>query len=53
VEVRNGIRLFPVREGAGTITPEVVRALMEETDEPLSVGLQHAAGPAAIALIDA
>jgi len=32
VEVRNGIRLFPVREGAGTVTPEVVRALLEETD---------------------
>ena len=32
VEARNGIRLFPVREGAGTVTPEVVRALLEETD---------------------
>ncbi len=30
--VRNGIRLFPVREGAGTVTPEVVRELLEETD---------------------
>ena len=32
MEVRNGIRLFPVREGAGTVTPEVVKALLEETD---------------------
>jgi hypothetical protein len=32
VEVRNGIRLFPVREDAGTVTPEMVRALLEETD---------------------
>jgi len=31
-EVRNGIRLFPVREGAGTVTPEVVRALLEDMD---------------------
>lgn len=31
-EVRNGIRLFPVREGAGTVTPELVKALLEETD---------------------
>ncbi len=31
-EVRNGIRLFPVREGAGTVTPELVRALLDETD---------------------
>ena len=30
--VRNGIRLFPVRENAGTVTPEVVRQLIEETD---------------------
>lgn len=30
--VRNGIRLFPVREDAGTVTPEVVRELLEETD---------------------
>lgn len=29
---RNGIRLFPVREGAGPVTPELVKALMEETD---------------------
>ncbi|MGQ0594127.1 MAG: CopG family transcriptional regulator [Gammaproteobacteria bacterium] len=31
-EVRSGVRLFPVREGAGTVTPEVVRALLDETD---------------------
>lgn len=31
-ERRNGIRLFPVREGAGPVTPEVVKALLEETD---------------------
>lgn len=31
-DVRNGIRLFPVREGAGRATPELVRALLEETD---------------------
>lgn len=30
--VRNGIRLFPVREGAGVVTPEVVKHLLEETD---------------------
>ena len=30
--VRNGIRLFPIREGAGTVTPEVVRELLEDTD---------------------
>ena len=44
-EVRNGIRLFPVREGTGTVTtPEVVKALLEERIEPLSLGRQHAAG---------
>lgn len=32
VATRNGIRLFPVREGAGTVTPELVKALLEETD---------------------
>lgn len=31
-KTRNGIRLFPVREGAGTATPELVKALLEETD---------------------
>jgi hypothetical protein len=30
--VRNGIRLFPVRERAGVVTPERVRALLEETE---------------------
>ena len=29
---RNGIRLFPVREGAGPVTPELVRVLLEEAD---------------------
>lgn len=29
---RNGIRLFPVREGAGPVTPELVKALLEEVD---------------------
>lgn len=29
--VRNGIRLFPVREGAGPVTPEIVRELLEES----------------------
>lgn len=33
--VRNGIRLFPVREGAGRVTPEVVRALLEEAEPRL------------------
>ncbi len=28
--VRNGIRLFPVREGAEPVTPELVRELLEE-----------------------
>lgn len=32
VETRNGIRLFPVREGAGAVTPDIVKALLEETD---------------------
>jgi hypothetical protein len=30
--VRNGIRLFPVREGAGVATPELVKDLLEETE---------------------
>lgn len=30
--VRNGIRLFPVRPGAGVVTPEIVRELLEETE---------------------
>ena len=30
--VRNGIRLFPIREGAGMVTPEGVRELLEETE---------------------
>lgn len=29
--VRNGIRLFPLREGAGVVTPELVRELLEES----------------------
>lgn len=29
---RNGIRLFPVRPGAGPVTPELVKALAEEVD---------------------
>lgn len=32
VAVRNGMRLFPVREGAGVVTPERVRELLEETE---------------------
>lgn len=30
--VRNGIRLFPVRDGAGAVTPEIVKALAEDVD---------------------
>jgi len=30
--VRSGIHLFPVREGAGSATPELVRELLEEKD---------------------
>jgi hypothetical protein len=30
--VRNGIRLFPVRPDAGPVTPELVKALAEDTD---------------------
>lgn len=29
---RNGILLFPVRPGAGPVTPEIVRELLEESD---------------------
>lgn len=31
-ERRNGILLFPVRPGAGPVTPELVKDLLEETD---------------------
>ena len=30
--VRNGIRLFPVRDGAGVVTPEIIRSLLEESE---------------------
>ena len=30
--IRNGIRLFPVRPGAGLVTPELVKALAEDVD---------------------
>jgi hypothetical protein len=30
--MRSGLRLFPVRRGAGQVTPEVVKQLLEETD---------------------
>lgn len=30
--IRNGIRLFPVRDGAPSVTPELVKTLLEETD---------------------
>lgn len=29
---RNGIRLFPVRPGAGAVTPEIVKTLAEDVD---------------------
>jgi hypothetical protein len=29
---RNGIRLFPVRPGAGPVTPELVKTLAEDVD---------------------
>jgi hypothetical protein len=29
---RNGIRLFPIRDGAGPVTPELVKSLLEEID---------------------
>jgi hypothetical protein len=32
VFVRNGMRLFPVREGVGVVTPERVRELLDETE---------------------
>lgn len=28
--IRNGIRLFPVREGAGPVTPELISRLLAE-----------------------
>ena len=31
-EVRNGIRLFPSREDGAAVTPDLVKALLEETD---------------------
>ncbi|MGB7838262.1 MAG: hypothetical protein WBL40_09140 [Terrimicrobiaceae bacterium] len=31
-QVRNGIRLFPSREDGAAVTPEMVKALLEETD---------------------
>ncbi len=31
VEVRNGIPLFPIRPGAGRVTPDIVRTLLDET----------------------
>ena len=30
--VRNGIHLFPMREGAGPVTPELVKELLEESN---------------------
>lgn len=30
--IRNGIRLFPVRPDAGTVTPELVKTLSEDID---------------------
>jgi hypothetical protein len=30
--VRNGIRLFPVRESAGVATSEIVQQLLDETE---------------------
>ena len=30
--VRNGIRLFPARAGAGPVTPDLVKRLLDETD---------------------
>ncbi len=32
ISVRNGLRLFPVRAGAGTVTPEIVKRLLEESE---------------------
>lgn len=29
-QIRNGIRLFPVSPGAGTVTPEIVRELLDK-----------------------
>ncbi len=30
--VRNGIHLFPVRPGAGAVTPDLIRGLLEESE---------------------
>lgn len=30
ITVRNGIRLFPVREGAQPVTPELIESLLDE-----------------------
>jgi hypothetical protein len=30
--VRNGIRLFPIREGAGAVTSEIVQQLLDEAE---------------------
>jgi hypothetical protein len=30
--IRNGIRLFPVRPGAGPLTPELVKTLVKDVD---------------------
>ena len=30
--VRNGIRLFPIRDGAGLVTSEIVQQLLDETE---------------------
>ena len=30
--IRNGIHLFPVRAGAGPVTPELVKTLLDEID---------------------
>lgn len=29
-EVRNGVPLFPIQAGAGVVTPEIVRQLLDE-----------------------
>ena len=30
--IRNGIRLFPVRAGSALATPELIKALLEESE---------------------
>jgi len=30
--IRNGIHLFPIRKGAGRVTPYLVKELLEESD---------------------